>query len=49
MLHDTLITRGSEGSFKPSLADKWDVAADGKTYTFTLKKGIREVCAIAGR
>ena len=41
LLHDNLVNRDYDGSFKPGLADKWDVSADGKTYTFTLKTGVK--------
>ena len=40
LTNDNLIDRDYDGSFKPAMAEKWDVSADGKTYTFTLKKGI---------
>lgn len=40
VLYDTLITRDYDGSFKPSLAEKWEISPDGKTYTFTMKKGV---------
>lgn len=41
LIHDSLITRDYDGSFKAGLADKWETSADGKTYTFTLKKGVK--------
>lgn len=41
LLHDNLITRDYDGSFKPGLAEKWEVSPDGKVYTFTLKKGVK--------
>lgn len=41
LLHDNLINRDYDGSFKPALAEKWDVSPDGKVYTFTLKKGVK--------
>ncbi|WP_084186854.1 ABC transporter substrate-binding protein [Andreprevotia chitinilytica] len=30
----------TSGKVVPSLAEKWDVSADGLTYTFTLRKGV---------
>src|SRR5690349_1596252 len=35
LIHDNLINRDYDGSFKPGLAEKWDVSPDGKVYTFT--------------
>ena len=41
LIHDNLINRDFDGSFKPALAEKWDVSADGKVYTFSLKSGVK--------
>ncbi len=41
LIHDNLINRDYDGSFKPALAEKWDISADGKVYVFTLKKGVK--------
>src|SRR5207302_4064214 len=41
LIHDNLINRDYDGSFKPALAEKWDISSDGKVYTFTLKKGVK--------
>ena len=41
LIHNNLLVRDFDGSFKPELAEKWDVSPDGKTYTFTLKKGVK--------
>jgi peptide/nickel transport system substrate-binding protein len=41
LIHDSLINRDYDGSFKPGLAEKWDISPDGKVYTFTLKKGVK--------
>ncbi len=41
LMHDNLITRDYDGSFKPELAEKWEVSPDGKVYTFTLKQGVK--------
>ena len=41
LIHDNLINRDYDGTFKPGLAEKWDVSPDGKVYTFSLKKGVK--------
>lgn len=40
MIYETLTERDDSGKIVGSLAEKWDVSADGKTYTFTLRDGI---------
>lgn len=41
LLHDNLINRDYDGSFKPNLADSWTVSPDGLTYTFKLRKDVK--------
>ena len=40
---NTLVTADPEGGFglKPAVAESWDVSADGKTYTFKIREGIK--------
>lgn len=39
---DTLVVYDNDfKEFKPSLAESWEVAPDGKSYTFKIKKGIK--------
>ncbi|MCC6705372.1 MAG: hypothetical protein IT334_10880, partial [Thermomicrobiales bacterium] len=40
LTHDTLVTKGYDGTIQPGLADSWEVSEDGLTYTFTLKTGV---------
>jgi len=42
-VYDTLVFyKGSSVTdFVPMLAEKWDVSPDGKTYTFTIRKGVK--------
>lgn len=41
MVYDTLLARDAKGEIKPQMVDKWIVSADGKTYTFTLRDGLK--------
>lgn len=43
MLHiyETLINFDNEGKVEPALAEKWEMAEDGVTYTFHLRKGVK--------
>lgn len=40
-LYDTLIYPTSTGDIVPHLAESWDASADGMTWTFYLKKGVK--------
>jgi len=40
-LYDPLVQLDDEGNITPSLAERWDVSADGTQYTFHLRKGVR--------
>jgi peptide/nickel transport system substrate-binding protein len=37
MIYDTLFGTDAQGAIKPQMVDKWNVSADKKTYTFTLR------------
>ncbi len=39
-IYDTLIALTPELDLSPRLAEKWEISPDGKTYTFTLRKGV---------
>ena len=41
VLYDTLTSLDYDNTVKPGLAEKWVIAPDGKTYTFTLRSGVR--------
>src|SRR5581483_9704938 len=38
---DTLLVQDDDLSFKPWLAEKWELSPDQLTYTFYLKKGVK--------
>ena len=40
MIYDTLLGLDAESNVQPQMAD-WDVSDDGKTYTFTLREGLK--------
>jgi peptide/nickel transport system substrate-binding protein len=40
-IYNTLIQVDDKLTPVPELAEKWDISADGKTYTFTLRKGVK--------
>jgi peptide/nickel transport system substrate-binding protein len=37
---ESLLTYDDKLQFQPFLAEKWDVSPDGRTYTFSLRKGV---------
>lgn len=41
LVYDTLVRRDSEGKIQPQMLDHWKASADGKTYTFTLRSGLK--------
>lgn len=40
-MYDSLVRIDSSGKIVPWLAEKWDLAPDGKKMTFTLRKGVK--------
>ena len=40
-VYDTLVYQDLDGSFVPGLAERWDLAQDGKTYTFELRRDVK--------
>lgn len=41
LVYDTLISRSSAGEYKPQMLKSWEVSADNKVYTFTLRDGLK--------
>lgn len=41
MVYDTLFALDDKLQVKPQMVDKWNVSADGKVYTFTLRAGLK--------
>jgi peptide/nickel transport system substrate-binding protein len=39
-IYDPLVRRNADLSFSPGLAESWEVAEDGVTWTFTLREGV---------
>ncbi len=40
-LFDTLVRSGEGSDIQPSLAERWEVSPDGRTYTFFLRRGAK--------
>jgi peptide/nickel transport system substrate-binding protein len=40
MIYDTLFATDAKGEVKPQMVDKYEVSADKRTYTFTLREGL---------
>ncbi|NYT62525.1 ABC transporter substrate-binding protein [Alcaligenaceae bacterium] len=41
MIYDTLLATDANAKIQPQMVDKWVVSDDGKTYTFTLRPGLK--------
>ncbi|HVQ71228.1 MAG TPA: ABC transporter substrate-binding protein [Bradyrhizobium sp.] len=40
MIYDVLLAQDEKGEIKPQMVEKYEAAADGKGYTFTLREGL---------
>ncbi|MDI9336013.1 MAG: ABC transporter substrate-binding protein, partial [Gammaproteobacteria bacterium] len=40
MIYDTLFSQDINGKIQPQMVDKYSTSKDGKTWTFTLRKGL---------
>ncbi|NNC24582.1 peptide ABC transporter substrate-binding protein, partial [Salinisphaera sp. USBA-960] len=40
-LYEGLVTEDAQGRLVPGLAERWTVSADGRTWTFALRPGLR--------
>src|SRR5512133_2919986 len=41
LIHDTVAYQDKDFNIKPSLADSWTASADGLTYTYKFRKGVK--------
>jgi peptide/nickel transport system substrate-binding protein len=41
MIYESFVEDGGSGKLIPKLAERWDIAEDGKTYTFHLRHGVK--------
>lgn len=41
LIFDTLLTMDKDGSVHPGLASEWSMSEDGKTYSFTIRDGVK--------
>jgi peptide/nickel transport system substrate-binding protein len=40
-VYDALVKRDDEGNYRPSLAERWSVEEDARTWTFELRSGVK--------
>lgn len=41
MIYDTLLATDANNKIRPQMVSQWEVSADGKTFTFTLRDGLK--------